>query len=145
VDSCPTGALRFGEESEFAELIARAQVMKPELGTKPRVYYVNIPKRFIAGTVYDPVEKEVVIGAAVTAAAADGTTCSVQTDAFGDFWLEGLEPGEYTVTIEAEGFGPATCVADATADVGLGDIPMPALGSAAAAEDAGLGDVALSH
>ena len=65
VDSCPTDALRFGEESEFADLIAQAEVMRPELGTRPRVYYLNVPKKFIAGTVYDPVEKEVVIGATV--------------------------------------------------------------------------------
>ena len=72
VDSCPTEALKFGEESEFADLIAQAEVMKPELGTKPRVYYLNIPKKFIAGTVYDPIEKEVVIGATCTATPAGG-------------------------------------------------------------------------
>ena len=125
VDSCPTGALRFGEESEFAELIARAQVMKPELGTKPRVYYLNVPKRFIAGTVYDPAEKEVVIGATVTATAAGGASCSVETDAFGDFWIEGLDEGAYAVTIAADGFSPATCeVSTVQQDVSLGDIPL---------------------
>ena len=46
--------------------IAKAEVLKPELGAKPRVYYLNIPKKFIAGTVYDPVAKEVVIGATCT-------------------------------------------------------------------------------
>ena len=65
-DACPTEAIKFGEESEFADLIAKAEVLKPELGAKPRVYYLNIPKKFIAGTVYDPVEKEVVIGATCT-------------------------------------------------------------------------------
>ena len=69
----------------------------------------NVPKKFIAGTVYDPVEKEVVIGATVTATAADGASCSAQTDAFGDFWLRGLDEGTYAVTITADGFAPATC------------------------------------
>ena len=41
-------------------------MLKPELGAKPRVYYLNIPKKFIAGTVYDPIEKEVIIGATCT-------------------------------------------------------------------------------
>ena len=66
VDACPTEAIKFGEESELADLIARAEVIKPESATKPRVYYLNIPKKFIAGTVYDPIEKEVVIGATCT-------------------------------------------------------------------------------
>ena len=92
VDSCPTGALKFGEESEFADLIAQAEVMKPELGTKPRVYYLNIPKKFIAGTVYDPIEKEVVVGATCTATpAGGGDAVAVDTDAFGDFWLKDLD------------------------------------------------------
>ena len=69
--------------------------MKPELGTKPRVYYLNVPKKFIAGTVYDPVEKEVVIGATVTATPAGGGAVSVQTDEFGDFWLKDLETGVF--------------------------------------------------
>ncbi len=54
-DACPTEAIKFGEESEFAAEIAKAEVLKPELGHKPRVYYLNMPKKFIAGTVYDPV------------------------------------------------------------------------------------------
>jgi tetrathionate reductase subunit B len=124
VDSCPTGALKFGEESELAGLIAQAQVKKPEAGTKPRVYYLNVPKKFIAGTVYDPVEKEVVIGATVTATAAGGASCSTQTDAFGDFWLHGLDESTYAVTIAADGFAPATCEVSTEQDVSLGDIPL---------------------
>ena len=90
VDSCPTDALRFGEESEFADLIAKAEVMRPELGTRPRVYYLNIPKKFIAGTVYDPIEKEVVIGATCTATpAGGGDAVSVETDAFGEGFAVG--------------------------------------------------------
>jgi hypothetical protein len=27
--------------------------MKPEMGTKPRVYYKDIPRKFVAGTVHD--------------------------------------------------------------------------------------------
>ena len=62
-DACPTGAIKFGEESELKGLISKAEVLHPEFGGKPRVYYLNIPRKFMAGTVYDPVEKEVVIGA----------------------------------------------------------------------------------
>jgi tetrathionate reductase subunit B len=125
VDSCPTDALRFGEESEFADLIARAEIMMPELGTRPRVYYLNVPKKFIAGTVYDPVEKEVVIGATVTATPAAGGAVSVATDEFGDFWLKGLETGVYEVSIAAEGFATKVFSAvDTEKDINLGDVPL---------------------
>jgi Fe-S-cluster-containing dehydrogenase component len=124
VDSCPTGAIKFAEESELAELIAGAEVLKPEAGTKPRVYYRGIPRQFIGGTVYDPVEKEVVVGATVTATAADGAACSVTTDAFGDFWLEDLPAGVFNVSIEADGFKPAACEVDTAESVNLGDIAL---------------------
>lgn len=65
VDACCTGALRFGEEEEFAEELKNAVVLQPELGTSPRVYYLNMPKRFVAATVVDIDEDEVVEGAEV--------------------------------------------------------------------------------
>ena len=73
-DACPTEAILFGEESDFADLIAKAEVLLPETGAKPRVYYLNIPKKFVAGTVYDPVAKEIVEGATLTLKGADGAT-----------------------------------------------------------------------
>ena len=79
--------------------------MKPEAGTKPRVYYLNIPKKFIAGTVYDPKEKEVVIGATCTLTpAAGGAALTVATDEFGDFWFNDIEAGTYALSIMADGF-----------------------------------------
>jgi Fe-S-cluster-containing dehydrogenase component len=64
VEACPTDAIRFGEEEELKDWIEGASVLEPETGCRPRVYYRNIPGKFIAGTVYDPIDKEVVIGAA---------------------------------------------------------------------------------
>ena len=79
--------------------------MKPEAGTKPRVYYLNLPKKFVAGTVYDPKEKEVVIGATCTLTPADGgAALTVATDEFGDFWFNDIEAGTYTLSIAADGF-----------------------------------------
>lgn len=60
VDVCHTGAIQFGEESEFADFIDGASVRIPESGTGPKVYYRNIPGRFIGGTLYDPDRKSVV-------------------------------------------------------------------------------------
>ena len=59
VDACPTQALTFVEESEAKADIDQAEYLKPErqIQDRPRVHYLNLPKRFIAGTVYDPEEK----------------------------------------------------------------------------------------
>jgi Fe-S-cluster-containing dehydrogenase component len=124
VDACPTGALKFGTESEMKSLLAKAEVIKPETKAKPRVYYLNIPKKFVAGTVYDPVAKEVIIGATCTLS-ANGKKLTAKTDGFGDFWFHGLEEATYTLKIEAKGFAAKTIAAISTQkDVNLGDIPL---------------------
>lgn len=125
-DSCPTEALRFGEESEFKDQIAKAEILKPELKTKPRIYFLNVPKKFIAGTVYDPIEEEVIIGATCTLKEpkADKVT-TVTSDAFGDFWFHGLTDDAYNLTIEATGFAAKSFAKlDAEKDINLGDIPL---------------------
>jgi tetrathionate reductase subunit B len=124
VDACATGAIKFGEESDFSDLISKAEVLNPEYKTKPRVYYLNLPKRFIAGTVYDPGEKDVITGASCTLT-GEGDTISTNTDGFGDFWFEGLKIGKYSLKIEAAGFAAKNIDAISTEkDVNLGDIPM---------------------
>ena len=54
VDACASGALKFGEESEFEEQIAATADEQPK-GCKGRVFYMNWPKTFVAGTVYEPI------------------------------------------------------------------------------------------
>jgi tetrathionate reductase subunit B len=136
VDACPTGALRFLEEAEAAEFIAGAEVLRPERELAPRVYYRNVPKKFIAGTVYDPIRKEVVRGATCVlgrqggeapdgSAAVAGAGLTTKTDGFGDFWFEGLDVATYSLRIAADGF-PAKVFAGLSTegDVNLGDIPL---------------------
>ena len=128
VDACPTGAFTFGDEDEprIKELIARAEPLKPALDVKPRVYYIGLPKPFIAGAVFDSEADECTEGATVTAThVAGGASCSATTDSYGDFWLRDLAPGEYTLLIEKDGYlaqkmGPV----DATADINVGDIAV---------------------
>jgi len=124
-DACPTLALKFGEESEMKNLIRKAQVLHPEYKAKPRVYYLNIPKKFIAGTVYDPVEKEVIIGATCTLAHTESKKqYTATTDGFGDFWFEGLETGTFNLKI-AKGKKTKTFSAlNTEKDINLGDIPL---------------------
>jgi tetrathionate reductase subunit B len=125
-DACPTLALRFGEESELRALIKEGEVLHPEYKAKPRVYYLHIPRKFIGGTVYDPVEKEVIIGATCTLTeSGNKRKYTTTTDAFGDFWFEGLEVGKYSLKIEAKGFAAMTIASiNAEKDVNLGDMPL---------------------
>ena len=124
VEACPTDAIMFGEEEELADQIAGATVLQPEAGAKPRVYYRNIPGRFISGTVYDPVEKEVIIGAVCLLTSANHAV-ETFTDTYGDFWFKDLPAGKYDVTIKAEGFeGKYFSALDTAKDVNLGDIPL---------------------
>lgn len=124
VDACITGALVFGEESELKDLIAKAEVLEPKSGATPkvRVYYLNLPKRFIAGTVYDPVAEEVVIGATCTLS-GDGTATAT-TDEFGDFWFEGLKVGTFSVQIQKDSKTKTISSISTEKDVNLGDIAL---------------------
>jgi tetrathionate reductase subunit B len=128
-DACPTGAFTFGNDSDPAikEKIAEAEFLKPELPTRPRVYYLNLPTKWIAGAVYDSEADECTKGATVTATNVEtGEKTSAETDNYGDFWLKNLKDGFYTLLIEKPGYlsqklGPI----DATAkDQNLGDIVL---------------------
>ena len=124
VDSCPTEALRYGEESELKELIGKSEPYDNGCGTG-RVYYLDLPKKFVAGTVYDPAEREVVIGATCTLKDQDGASHVVETDNYGDFWFNGLPDGHnYSLEIKK---GSTTKTLDKIStelDVNLGDIAM---------------------
>ena len=126
VDSCPTGAIKFGEESEFKSPIAGAEILLPEEKTTPRVFYLNIPKKFIAGTVYDPIEKEVVIGATCTLTGPTaGKVTTITTDDFGDFWFHGLVEGDsYSLKIQKGSASMSIDNISTANDVNLGDIAM---------------------
>lgn len=126
VDACATGALKFGEESDFRDLIAKAEPLQGQ-GESGRVYYLNQPRKFVAGTVYDPVEKEVVIGANCTLAEpGTGKTYRAETDDFGDFWFKDLpnDSRTYSLMIEKNGTKKLIASIEATSDVNLGDIAM---------------------
>jgi tetrathionate reductase subunit B len=124
VEACPTGAIQFGEEAELAGAIAGATVLQPETGNRPRVYYRNIPGTFIAGTLYDPVEKEVIIGARCRLSSG-GKLMETTTDVYGDFWFNDLAAGTYDVAVEAEGFEAKYFTGlDAGKSLNLGDIAL---------------------
>jgi len=121
-DSCPTEALKLVDESELKKL-DKAEVLNPEFGTSPRVYYLNVPGKFVAGTVYDPVVKRVIVGATCTLTSKNSTYTET-TDGFGDFWFENLSVGTYGLTIEKNGLTKKIDKINTEKDVNLGDIPF---------------------
>ena len=123
VDACPTECLKFVDESEVRDILSESETLNPQFGTESRVYYTNIPKKFIAGTVYDPGIKEVIIDASCTLT-GEGITLTTKTDDFGDFWFEGLEIGKYSLVIEKEGKTKQFENLYTGKDVNLGDIGM---------------------
>ena len=126
VDQCPTGAIQFGEEADFADFIEDAEILNPEAGTKSRVYYKGLPKKFIGGTLYDPKEKEVIIGANCTLKDIESDeSFTVETDNFGDFWFKGLKDDRtFTLTLEKGGASKTIENVSSKIDLSLGDIPL---------------------
>ncbi|HIW76511.1 MULTISPECIES: 4Fe-4S dicluster domain-containing protein [Gordonibacter] len=107
VDVCPHGALRFGDEEDFESELAIAEALVPERAKTdcPRVHYLNLPKRFLAGLVVDLEADEVVIGAKVTAENVDsGEVLVTETDEFGDFWFHCVPEANWKLYVEAEGY-----------------------------------------
>ncbi len=130
VDACPTGAFTFGDEDdpEILALILKAEPLKLELArVKPRVYYIGLPKKFIAGAVYDQEADLCAEGVTVTATNDEtGEKAKATTDSYGDFWLRGLKNGVYTLLLEKPGyltqkFGPVDVTAK---DLNVGDIAI---------------------
>lgn len=123
VDICGTGALKFGEEDEFTDVVVRAEKLHPEFGLAPRVYYLNLPKKFIAGTVYIPESEEVAIGATCILT-GEGDKLTQVTNDWGDFWFDGLKTGTYSLTIEKGSRTKTIPNISTDKDVGLGDIAL---------------------
>jgi tetrathionate reductase subunit B len=122
-DACPTGALTFGEEADMAAAMEGGETLHPEFGLKTNVVYKSLPKKFIAGTVYDPAALEVLIGANCTLT-GEGDNFTQQTNHWGDFWFDGLKEGKYSLTIEANGKSKTIADISTMKDVGLGDVAL---------------------
>lgn len=126
VEACPTGALVFGEQGEFKSLIRekKAEILRPELGLKSRVYYVGLPKRFVAGTVMfgdtDECAEDVDV-----ALIGNGYQETVKTNNYGDFEFEGLNADKkFTVQIKHPAYTSREFLTQTNQDVYLGEIVL---------------------
>jgi len=130
--SCPTGAMRAVQvEDEEMARMARAEgleVMRPELASKPRVYYRNLwrySKCFIGGTLSAEADGVVdcVEGASVRLLRNGALVAETTSDNYGDFKFDRLDEdsGAYTVEINASG-RRTTVEVQLGASVNLGEI-----------------------
>ncbi len=120
VEACPNNALFFGDlddpESEISKVIAANRVtqLEPFEGQETNVVHLNIPTRFLAGTVYYPEEQEeVCVGAKVKLSCREtGDRWETETNYFGDWEVEWL-PKNKSIDIEItfDGYKPVTCSA----------------------------------
>jgi Fe-S-cluster-containing dehydrogenase component len=132
--SCPTGAMR-AVKVEDAEMQRMAieqglDVMKPELGTEPRVYYKNLwryTKCFIGGTVSAEADGAVdcVEGAMVRLVKDGSVVAETASDNYGDFKFDQLDEnsGRYVLEISAAGRA-RTVEAELGASINLGEIRL---------------------
>jgi Fe-S-cluster-containing dehydrogenase component len=132
--ACPTGAMRAVkvEDDEMDRMVREQQleVMKPELGTKPRVYYKNLwrySKCFIGGCVSVEVNGVVdcVEGATVRLFKDEALISETKTDNYGDFKFDRLDEnsGQFSVDISASG-RRKTVEATLGASINLGEIRL---------------------
>jgi len=127
VDACAYGAITIGDYENLSKTIEEkgAVPLHPEYGTQNRVYYIGLPKTFIAGALVDSKTGDCLEGAVLTVKdLATGATVATESDVFGDFWLDGLEAKKtYEVTIRAAGKTKTISVSLDT-DRNLGDIQL---------------------
>ena len=132
VQACPTGCLKvvYGEEAELEKLkkAEGLEVYRPELGSKPRVYYKNLyryTKAFIAGSVALGEKDECAEGAKVTLThVASKKTEVVTANNYGDFKFDNLEEnsGKYTLEVELSGYKTQTQTVDLKTSINVGTI-----------------------
>ena len=110
VEVCPARVFTFGEREDLEDLIAKAEPLHPEYKTSPAVYYIGLPKTFIAGSIYCAESRDCLEAADV--ALEDKTTGNVlatRTNNYGDFEFDGLKAGtNWRLIIKAQGYYPTT-------------------------------------
>ncbi len=127
---CPTGAIRLvlAEEAELAELTKAEglEVYRPELGSKPRVYYGGLhrwTKAFVAAAVAFGDSDECAEGVRATVTFDGRVVGEAVSDNYGAVLVDKLEPGaQCTLTLEADGYAPLSLPVKVDESVVLGTL-----------------------
>jgi Fe-S-cluster-containing dehydrogenase component len=133
--SCPTGAMKAIklDDAAMARMAEEEglEVLKPELGTRPRVWYRNLWRfttAFIGGSVSAETGGVVdcVEGATVALMKDGARIAETATDNYGDFKFDRLEEGSghYSLEIVAPGRAAKTVSAELGESVYLGEIRL---------------------
>ncbi len=129
-DVCPHDAIVFGDEADsvFSDVEdgKALEVYHPEYHAEPRVYWKGLPKPWIAGTVIDAVDDEVVSGVSITSFDLfEPGSVSVLSDEFGDFWIRGMENDrKYRVEIRKEGYEDFLAIVTTDGDQDVGTVGL---------------------
>ena len=130
---CATGSIvaKKISDKEMAKIVKKEQleVLQPEKGTKPRVYYKNLyrfNKCFIGGSV--AVENngttDCIKDASVKLMHKSEIIAETSSDIFGDFKFDKLDEnsGDYTIEISAKGYKSKSINIDLKTSITLDDI-----------------------
>jgi Fe-S-cluster-containing dehydrogenase component len=130
VESCPTGALIFGDMDDpntaISKLLAKGntEVLHSNFGLQEKVSYLGLPKKFVAGTVVYGDKQECATGIEVVLS-HDGEKQNTMTDGFGDFEFEGLPTNKaYTVKIAVDDYASQELKVITKSDIYLGEIEL---------------------
>ncbi len=133
--ACPTDALRAIKvsDAEMANLVEKEnlRVLHPEFNARPRVFYKNLhryDKCFLGGSIVADLAgvEECVEGANVILKQAGREIARSQSDVFGDFKFDGLEPdsGAYELEVNHADLGQMTVEATLSESCYLGAIHL---------------------
>lgn len=128
VEVCPNRALLFGDlddpESEVAKRLAeeKGEVLHSEYGLKGGVWYLGLPRRFIAGSLVFA-DSDKCAGEVTVTLSGDGTEARTTSNGFGDFEFEGLDKDRaYVLRVAHPGYREQVLKVTPKADTYLGDI-----------------------
>lgn len=133
--ACATQAMRVlhVDDNEMQRIVREEglEVLHPEYGTRPRVYYKNLDrwsKAFVGGSLAGEMEgvEECVAGARVALKRGAATLAETTSDAYGDFKFPGLDEGSgaYRIEISHERFAARTVAVELGASTYLGTIAL---------------------
>ena len=133
--ACPTGAMRAVklEDAEMTQLARDEQLeaIKPELGTKPRIYYKNLWRYdtcFIGGTLSAAKDGVVdcVEGVAIRLLKDGAAVAETRSDNYGDFKFDRLSEnsGRYSVEIAAANLPKKVVEVELGASTNIGEIRL---------------------